>query len=343
MQTKTRFTDAAGEPVTAKKYLSKMLELAFDPYNGRKMDIVNTLPKEMSIKQDGKIKTIKRELLLTEAIEPYLVQTAVAGTVAEGADLAKCWFSILPIFNIKGNAYNHAYGEAGMYAGVVPEGAEFPNRTQDYGNAAFATKKYGQSPKISKEMVEDGMVDVIANEILFAGKAVQYAAERACNNAILEGTLAGATGEWDTTATAGSQGVKAVIKAMAVNRGFGMNPTACVMTPGLEGYVMLDLAAPNVNQTIVGNGGVANGFLGMQWGVCAIADVAAGTYTWGSGTNDYIYGLVVDPSRCGGIAISRPLTVDEYDDPIHDLRGMSVSMRMDCQPFVSQAATRIVY
>ena len=330
---------------SAKETLVKYLELAFDtPYHAEKKAIVASLPKEMSFNQDGEVKTIKRELLLTEAIETTgLVQTAVANTVAEGANLAKCWFNILPVMRIKGNAYIASYGEAGMYAAEVPEAAEVPNRSQDYNAATFAIKKYAQSPKISNEMIEDAMVDVIAEEIKFAGKAVQYAAERICNNAILEGTLAGVTGEWDTTATAGSQGIKAVIKAMAVNRGFGFNPGACVMTPGLEGYCLLDLAAPNVNQTLVGNGSIANGFLGMKWGVCAVADVAGGTYTWGSGSNDYIYGLVVDPAACGAIALARPLTVDEYDDPIHDLRGMNVSMRMDCKAYTSQASTRIVY
>lgn len=320
--------------------LAKILELAFGADGRRRKQIVAELPKEMSYVQDEELKTIKRELLLTEAIESTgLVQTAVANTVAEGANQAKCWMSILPIFNIKGNSYVHAYGETGMYAAQVPEAAEIPNRSQDYGAATFTIKKFAQSPKISKEMIEDAQVDAIAQEILFAGKAVMNSVERDINDTMLEGS----GDEWDTTATAGSQGVKAIIKAMAVSRGNGMTPTGCVMTPGLEGYVLLDLASPNPNPSLIGNGSVTQGYLGMKWGVCNIADVAGGTYTWGSGSDGYIYGMVVDPMRCGGVAVARPLTVDEYDDPIHDLRGMNVSMRMDAASFVSTGVTRIEY
>jgi len=320
--------------------LTKMLELAFGADGRRKKQIVAELPKEMSYFQDNELKTIKRELLLTEGIESTgLVQTAVANTVAQGADLAKCWMKILPVYNIKGNAYIHAYGEAGMYAAEVPEAAEIPNRSQDYGAATFTIKKFAQSPKISKEMIEDAMVDAIEQEILFAGVAVMNSVERDINNTMLEGS----GDEWDTATTAGSLGIKAVIKAMAVNRGYGFNPRACVMHPGFEGYCLLDLAAPNVNQQLVGNGSIPNGFLGMNWGVCAIADVAAGTYTWGCGSDGYIMGMVVDPMRCGGIAVARPLTVDEYDDPVHDLRGMNVSMRMDSASYISTAVTRIEY
>ena len=319
-----------------KEKLARSLELAFGcPYNDRRKEIVASMPREMSYNQDGAVKTIKRELLLTEAIEPGLLQTDVANTVTEGAAQARCWFDILPVYNIKGNAYVHSYGEAGMYADVVAEGAEFPNRSQDYNIATFATLKYGQSPKISNEDIEDARVDVIAQEILFAGKAVQNAAERKVNNAILEGS----GDAFDTAGT--NQGVKAIIRAATKLRGNGFNAGAVVMHPDLEGIVLLDINAPNAS--LIGNGSVPEGYLGMKWERCGVADVAGGTYTWGYSTNDYIGGLVIDPARCGGIAVSRPLTVDEFDGAAHDVKGMNISIRMDAKPFVSTAACRVQY
>lgn len=320
--------------------LKKMLELAFDPYGSRKRAIVASLPREMSYFQDGELKTIKRELLLTEAIEGTgLVQTEVANTVAEGANQAKCWLNILPTYNIRGNAYIHSYGEGGMYAAQVPEGAEIPNRSQDYGAATFAVKKFAQSPKISKEMIEDALVDAIALEIQFAGKAVMNSVERMINNTILEGS----GDEHDTSGA--NQGVKAVIQAAARARGNGFSPNAVVMHPEAEGMVLLDLA-PGSNygsQGVAGNGLMPPGYLGLSWNVCGVADAAGGTYTWDYDSDGDIGMLVVDTSRCGGVAIARPLTVDEFDDPIHDLRGMSVSMRADAKSYVSTAAVRVEF
>jgi len=326
--------------LSAKNRLARMLELAFDPYNGRKVDIVNTLPKEMSFNQDGQIKTIKRELLLTEGIESTgLVQTAVAQTVAEGANQAKCWMNILPIFRLKGNAYIHAYGEGGMYAAEVPEAAEVPNRTQDYGAATFAVKKYAQSPKISKEMVEDAMVDVIAQEIQFAGKAVMNSVERV----ILDAMLQGSGTAFDTLAA--NQGVKAVMKSQALLRGLGFDPKAVVLHPEAEGICLQDLA-PSYNfggQAVAGNGLMPQGYLGLSWNTCGVACTTGGTYTWDYDADDEVGMLIVDPARCGGIAVARPLTVDEYADPIHDLQGMMVSMRMDAKTFVTTAICRVLF
>lgn len=320
--------------------LTKMLELAFDPYNSRKRELVASLPRELSFYQDGELKTIKRELLLTEAIEGTgLVQTEVAKTVAEGANQAKCWMNVLPVYNIRGNAYIHSYGEGGMYAATVPEGAEVPNRTQNYGAATFAIKKFAQSPKISKEMIEDALVDAIALEIQFAGKAVMNSVEQMINNTILEGS-----GDEHDSAGA-NQGVKAVIQAAARARGNGFMPNAVVLHPEAEGLCLLDLA-PSSNfggQGVAGNGLMPPGYLGLSWNVCGVADVTGGTYTWDYDSDGDIGMLVVDTSRCGGVAVARPLTVDEFDDPIHDLRGMVVSMRADAKSYVSTAAVRVEY
>jgi hypothetical protein len=321
-----------------KARLSRMLEMAFDPYGERKKEIVAMMPKELSFNQDGHVKTIKRELLLTEGIESGLIQTAVADVVVEGSSPARCWMDILPVRKIKGNAYVWNYGQAGAYAGTVAEAAEIPNMTQDYTSSTFTSLKYGRSPKISNEMVEDGMVDVIAEEIAYASKCVMLGFEQACNNTMLEGS----GDEWDTTTTAGSLGIKAVIKALAQSVGNGFSPDAVIMHPGFEGFILQDVAAPNPDML---NGGrrIPDGYLGLKWRACGVADIAGGTYTWGSGTDGYIMGMVVDSRRAGGIVQSRGLTIKDYDDPVRDLKGMTITMRGDCNAFVSTACVRVEY
>jgi hypothetical protein len=50
---------------------------------------------------------------------------------------------------------------------------------------------------------------------------------------------------------------------------------------------------------------------------------------------------VVDSSRCGGIAVARPLTVKQYEDPVHDLQGMAISIRMDAKTHVGTSLCSI--
>jgi len=317
--------------------LKKMLELAYEPDNQRKRELVASLPREMSFNQDGELKTIKRELLLTEAIESGLIQTEVANTVVQGADLAKCWFNVLPQFKIKGNAYNYPVGEDGLYAAQVAEGAGFPNRTQNYSSVAFSTKKYAVSPKITNEMIEDGMIDVMASELKFAGIAIQNAVEVVCLNEMLLNSGAA----HDTGGT--NQGLKAIISAKALLRGYGFNPTDVVMCPEAEAVMMWDMAPQSGHPGILGSSGtVPDGTLAMKWHTCAVA-YGGGTYNWSYDTADDEGILVLDAARAGAIGISRPLTIENYDDPIHDLRGMAVSMRMDCQTLVANAAIRVQY
>ena len=317
--------------------LKKMLELAYEPDNARRREIVATLPREMSYNLDGEVKTIKRELLLTESIESGLIQTEVHNTVAAGADVAKCWFNVLPQFRIKGNAYNYPVGEDGLYAAVVAEGAEFPNRTQNYSSVAFATKKYGVSPKITNEMIEDGMIDVMANELRFAGIALQNAVEVVClDEMLLYSGVAHDTG-------GSKQGTQGVIGAKAVLRSYGYNPTDCIMSPEAEKVVLWDMAPQSGLAGVLGNNAsVPQGILGINWHVCNVA-YGGGTYTWSYDTGDDEGMLVVDAARAGAIGISRPLTIENYDDPIHDLKGMACSMRMDCQMLVANAICRVQY
>jgi hypothetical protein len=320
------------------QYLKPMLELAFEPYNERKKELVSALPSEMHYMQDGAIKTVKRELLLSEAIESGLIQTEVHNTVAEGADLAKCFFNALESFKIKGNAYNYPVGEDGLYAAEVAEGAEFPNRTQNYSNIAFAVKKYGVSPKITNEMVEDGMVDVIASEIKFAGVALQNKVEQVCLNEV----LLASTSVWDTTGT--NQGLKGIMSGASVLKGLGYFATDVIMCAEAEGLVKGDVATVGTfgGSGMAANGNIPNGFFGLNWHVSGVA-YTAGTYTWSYDTADDEGMMVIDRTRAAKIGIARPLTVENYDDPVRDLKGMACSIRMDCQALVPAAICRIQF
>lgn len=287
---------------------------------------------------EGKLKPV-RELLLSDKIEgTNLIQTEVLATVIEGAEPAKCFLDILPTYRTKGNSLRVPYGASGTYAEEYPEGAEIKIKTQDYSSAVFAPKKYAQRPLISKEMVEDANVDVIEQEVRKAGYAVTNAAEKNCLSEILEDS----NQEHDTGGS--NQGLKAVISARAIVRGLGMIPDFVVMHPEAEAMVLRDFvapASPGADNVLRGTG-MPDGYLGLKWRVCNVED-ASSSHTWDYDSDGDIGMLVIDSTRVGGIHMPRPLTVDNYEDPVHDLVGMTVSMRMDCQSFIADAAARVEF
>jgi hypothetical protein len=76
--------------------------------------------------------------------------------------------------------------------------------------------------------------------------------------------------------------------------------------------------------------------------VCSVDDDSA-TYTWGYGADGNIGALVLDSRRAGGIYLPRDLTIKNYEDPIRDMQGMTVTMRMDCQSHIAAATCRVEY
>lgn len=53
--------------------------------------------------------------------------------------------------------------------------------------------------------------------------------------------------------------------------------------------------------------------------------------------------MVLDPSHAGIIAMRRDYTVEQYDDPIHDLVGISATMRFGVEVIQTDAGVRILY
>jgi hypothetical protein len=223
------------------------------------------------------------------------------------------------------------------YAGKVAEAAEIPMRSQNYTPVTFTCDKWAERSGVSNEVIRDGMVDAIVEEVKQTGKRVMLGFEQECNNIMLE-----ASGdEWDATGTAGSLGMKAAIKAMSQAIGNGFSPSAVVMHPGFMAYCLMDIASPNPNPLNVQ--AIPDGHLGMICRSCGVADVAGGTYTFGSGTDNYIMGMVVDAARAGGIVHAQQMEINEYKDAIHDLSGFTACLRADVNAFIPTATVRVKY
>lgn len=289
--------------------------------------------------ENGKVKPV-RELLLTGDLSgSNMIQTEVKATVVEGAQPARAFMDVLPIDRTPGTTFKWPYGASGVYAGKYPQGAEIQVKTQDYSAASYdASEIIAHRPLISDTMIESGQVDIIEQEIKYAGAAVMNKAERICLSEILENSGQ----EFDSAGA--NQGLKAVAKAVAKLKGYNMAPDVVIMHPDAEGLCMQDVVVPTSPgaDSIARGQGIPDGYLGLKWRVCNVADDSS-TYTWGYSADGNIGMLVLDSARAGGIYLPRDLTVKDYEDPIRDMKGMTVTMRMDCQSHIANGACRVEY
>lgn len=322
------------------QYIRPFLELGFDPDNSRKHQIVNSIPKELTTVHNGKPVGV-RELLQAEGINATtLIQTEVLSTVIEGSQPAKCWRDILPIFRTTSNSIRVPVIDAGRYAPDVAEGAEIPIDITTPSATTFTIKKTGVRPAITREMIEDGLVDVIALELGAAGLNMENKFNQDCINTI----LANCTTTYDCATVAATQGIKAVAGGYAALAGANWTADALVMCPGAMGRLMQDFLQVTANYAVgtTATSGILPPVLGLRSGMYGGTYTGA-TYTWRYTTDNDIGMLVLDSKKAGAVAMRRDMTVEQYDDPIRDLMGASVTMRYGVNYFQPTATCRILF
>lgn len=302
--------------------------------------IVETLPRELSYFNDKGEKASVRELLLSEKIESTnLIQTEMAATVLEGAQLAKCFRQALPIINVNSSSYDYPLGPANVYAPEVTEGAEIPTIVGEYSKRTFTVKKYGQNPRITRELINDGQYDVIQLEVQHAGTAV----ENKLNQIALTTLLDNAGNEYDSNGVDLTiKGVKAVAQAVGLIKADGFFPDTLIMSPQAEAMVLKDFVPSNYFGGDVALTGRVPTMMGLRAFGCGVADASA-SYAWEFDSDGDIGMLVLDSKRAGAIAMREDIQVEKYNDPVRDLVGCAVTARFGINYLHANAASRIEY
>lgn len=297
---------------------------------------------------DGKVKPA-RELLLSEDIaSTTLIQTEVYRTVIDGAQPARCMRDVVPIFPMKGNTLDIPFGESGRYAPFVGEGAEYNIRNQTYTKKTFTAKKIGEIPLCTKEMVDDGLFSVIEMEVRAAGEAC----ENTLNQWMLQTLVDNAGNEYDINAAVAALGGAAAIReAKALIAADTFHADTTVIHPQVETYVCKDytpIAYNPVAQEQMRTG-LLPMILGTKLSECGVElttttkPTKSASYTWGAPTDGYIGMVLFDSRKCGGIGMRQDIFVEDYRDPLRDLLGGKVSMRVACQYGLANAISRVEY
>jgi hypothetical protein len=296
--------------------------------------------------EDGKIHPA-RELLLSEAIESStLIQTEINRTILEGAEPAKCMRLAVPIFAMNANTMQINIGETGTYAPFVPEGSEIPINTQTYTARTWTSKKFGERPMITREMVDDALFPVIELEVRKTGMRI----ENTLNQWMLKILMDNAGNEHDLAAAISTNGgIVAAINARALLVADGFIPDRIITNPAITPYLFKDFV-PGYNVMAQGytNTGVLPPLMGCTVFECGVdCDTASSptvaTQTWGDKTDGNMGMLVFDSKSCGGIGMRQDTRVEQYSDPVRDLIGMSVTMRAACQYGVADSIARVEY
>ena len=228
-----------------------------------------------------------------EAAKPNLIGREIAVVIAQDA----------PSIKIPRAKLSKAY--------EVAEGAEIPIGTEDYDSITLTPKKYGVRPLISREMVEDAEWDVIEYQLAEAGRAMaDLETETIVSQMISD---AGNSVAAATSGTLAYGDVVNILKECLIDN---FSPDVLVIHPSELADLLKDTAIQKAMEwggpAVAPSGKVAT-LLGMR--VLVSTKVASGT------------ALVVDSKHAGVLFIRRDITAEDYEDPVKDLAGVSVTTR----------------
>lgn len=289
------------------------------------------------------------ELLLTESIESTsLLNEEVLRTVVAGAEKYKVVRDCgAARYDTKSNSLRVPLGEAQINAPKIGEGAAIPDRSQEYGSRTISIDKYGMKPRISYEMVEDGLIDSVAEEIFFAGAAVENRlnVESLMNLATNAGNKNTTYVAASTSATAGNslfylKGTKKMLKAD------GFVADTVIMCSEMEGDLMdnanIVQAHQFGNNSVITGGQLPPKLLGMNTYVTDNGHTTTAA-NWEYNSDGDVAAIVMEARRGLGIAMRRDRTVKKFDDIEKELNTITVTMRAGVSYLHANAVGTVTY
>lgn len=212
---------------------------------------------------------------------------------------------------------------------VVAEGASVPIDVVDYTSFNMKPVKYGVRIPVTKEMMEDGKWDLIEHNIRFAGTKI------ADNEDLL--IIRDALDSASNTQSGGAAiTIGDITRAMQYLEDSDYSPTHLIV--GAEVANDLRNIDTFVEAQKLGTREMfETGFIGRVYGmdVLRFSTNAAPTTTYSK------YAYVIDKQHAYIMAEKRTVTVENYDDAVHDLTGAVVTQRIAVKALRAGAICKI--
>lgn len=203
----------------------------------------------------------------------------------------------------------------GVKAKWIPEGGEIPIDTAEYSNINVTPDKMGIRPVITREMVEDSQWDMIDMQLRKAGVGMARLEDSHCFSIAISCA--------NTVAPSASDAITPTYDfATAMNNLEQNDYNADAVYCSPHGILAIRRNSSFYTDSIFGQpegGMLAVGFAGSIFGMDVFVTNHLQSGCW----------LFVDrPARPVVLVERRPITTEQYSDPIQGLAGMSVTARL---------------
>lgn len=210
----------------------------------------------------------------------------------------------------------------------VAEGAAIPSDEAAFSAVNIKPLKYGVRPLVTKEMLEDGKWDLAVYNMRYGAKKL------AENETSL--ILTALDGVSNTVSGGAAITIANITRAQQYLEDNDFKPKAMLIGPevlndirNIDSFVESDkLGSREMFE---------KGFVGRLFGmnVLMFSANAAPTTTYSK------YAYVLDTDHCFAIAEKRPVTLEDYDDKAHDMRGVVITQRVAVALLRAAAGARI--
>ena len=292
-------------------------------------------------------RAIKRALAFEDSIANLdtLFRKEIRETVIEGARKAQIARDASTVINVDRQRGDHPRGPDDEFAPRVAEGGAIEDEAGQHDTVEWSTDKYGRGMAATEELLNQSLVDVIAQNIEHLGRQCENALNRQFITTLVDD--AGSTVDASAEDNRGWAAINEGIKEVELN---DFMPNSVVQHPEFT-KTLFDTAENNAIIPFAQEFGddegirdrVAFPLLGLE-GFRASNGMydPDGDNAWDYTGADETGAVVYDRENIATY-LFRDVEMKEYDDPIRDLSGINARVEFDIQFHQPDSAAKLNY
>jgi hypothetical protein len=292
-------------------------------------------------------RAIKRALAYEDSIANLdtLFRKEIRETVIEGARKQQIARDAATVINVDRQRGDHPRGPDDEFAPKVAEGAAIQDEAGQHDTVEWSTDKYGRGMAATEELLNQSLVDVIAQNMEHLGRQCENAINRAFITELVDN--AGASVDTSAEDNRGVASVNAGIEQVELN---DFMPNSVVQHPKFT-KTLFDTAGnnaiiPRANEFGDDQGirdRVAFPLLGLE-GYRASNGMydPDGSNSWDYEGSDDTGAVVYDRENIA-IYLFSDIEMKEYDDPVRDLSAINARINFDTQFHQPDSAAKLNY